>query len=205
VGQSLGEVSALVVAGALDEAEALRFVRLRATLPAELLPPRTWTMASMTRLRPDRAAAAADGLDVWTVGRNGPSDAVVVAADGAFDVFADRLGAKPHTYRLLPVTAPYHTPLMAPVAAALADVVAGFAVRDPAVPVLTPTGPGEVRTAAEVRALLVAMLTSPVDWTGVLALGAARWPSAHWRECGPSCSLHRFVVKNDLALDWGEA
>jgi [acyl-carrier-protein] S-malonyltransferase len=205
VGQSLGEVSALVVAGALSEEDGLRFVGLRASLPGELLPARDWTMASMTRLRLARAAAEAEGLELWVVGRNGPADCIVVGVSDDFAAFVDRIGATPTTYRELPVAAPYHTPAMAPVAAALADVVAGLDVRDPVLPVLTPTGPGEVRTAEDARRVLVDALTSPVAWSEVLGVAAERWPDARWRECGPSCSLHRFVWKNGLSLDWGEA
>jgi malonyl CoA-acyl carrier protein transacylase len=205
VGQSLGEVSALVVAGALSEEDGLRFVGMRASLPGELLPPRAWTMASMTRLRLAKATAAAEDLELWVVGRNGPADCIVVGVSDDFATFVDRVGATPTTYRELPVVAPYHTPAMAPVGAALADVVAGLDVRDAVVPVLTPTGPGEVRTADDARRVLVEALTSPVAWSEVLGLAAQRWPDARWRECGPSCSLHRFVWKNGLSLDWGEA
>jgi malonyl CoA-acyl carrier protein transacylase len=205
VGQSLGEVSALVVAGALSEEDGLRFVGMRASLPGELLPPRAWTMASMTRLRLAKATTAAEGLELWIVGRNGPADCIVVGVSDDFATFVDRVGATPTTYRELPVVAPYHTPAMALVGAALADVVGGLDVRDPVVPVLTPTGPGEVRTADDARRVLVEALTSPVAWSEVLGLAAQRWPDARWRECGPSCSLHRFVWKNGLSLDWGEA
>lgn len=205
LGQSLGELSALVAAGALHEDDALAVARLRAELPAALLPDHPWTMASMTRLAPERATEAAAGLDVWVIGRNTPQDCIVVGVTGDFAAFVGRLGAKPHTYRELPVGAPYHTPAMAPVAEAVAKVVADLDVRDPQVPVLTPTGPGEVRTADEARAVVVAALTTPVSWSAALAEGARRWPGARWRECGPSCSLHRFVWKNGLDLDWGEA
>jgi [acyl-carrier-protein] S-malonyltransferase len=205
LGQSLGEVTALVVAGALSEEDGLRFVVLRASLPGELLPDRAWTMASMTRLRLAKATSAAEGLDLWIVGRNGPADCIVVGVSVDFATFVDRVGATPTTYRELPVVAPYHTPAMAPVASALGAVVADIDVRDPALPVFTPTGPGEVRTAEEARRALVDALTAPVAWSETLALAAQRWPDARWRECGPSCSLHRFVWKNGLSLDWGEA
>jgi malonyl CoA-acyl carrier protein transacylase len=205
VGQSLGEISALVAAGVLDEADALELVRLRGELPARLLPAREWTMASMTRLPPARAEDAASGLDVWIVGRNGPADCIVTGASDHFAAFVDRLGVSPQTYRLLPVVAPYHTPVMAPVADALAAAVEVCDLREPAVAVVTPTGPGEVRTAAEAAATLVRALTEPVAWREALLDAAARWPGARWRECGPSASLHRFVWKNGLDLDWDEA
>ena len=205
LGQSLGEVSALVVAGALDEDDALELVRLRAELPAKLLPPQEWTMASMTRLPLERAEAAADGRDLWVVGRNGPADCIVVGHAEAFAAFVADLGVSPNTYRLLPVVAPYHTPALAPVAAEVAAAVGDCAWSDPVVPVLTPTGPGEITTAAEAAAVVVAALTSPVAWRDVLVSAARRWPDARWRECGPTASLHRFVWKNGLTLDWGEA
>ena len=81
-------------------------------------------MASMTRLPLDRAEAAAAGLDVWVVGRNGPADCIVVGHDDAFAAFVADLAVSPNTYRQLPVGAPYHTPAMAPVAAELAAAVA---------------------------------------------------------------------------------
>jgi hypothetical protein len=53
--------------------------------------------------------------------------------------------------------------------------------------------------------VLVDALTTPVSWVEALALGAQRWPDAAWRECGPTGSLHRFVWKNGLDVDWGDA
>lgn len=77
-----------------------------------------------------------------------------------------------------------------------------MAVRPPAVQVVSPTGPRAVRSADDVRDVLLGALTAPVAWADALALAAGRWPDARWRECGPSCSLHRFVWKNRLSLDW---
>jgi [acyl-carrier-protein] S-malonyltransferase len=205
MGQSLGEVTALVAAGALAEEAALELVRLRAELPARLLAPRPWTMASMTRLPLADAERAAAGLELWVVGRNGPADCIVVGVTDDFATFVGRVGARPQTYRELPVVAPYHTPAMGRVAEALVHAVDGIAVRDPALPVLTPTGPGEVRSADEARRVLVEALTAPVAWSEALTAAAGRWPGAAWRECGPSCSLYRFVWKNGLELDWADA
>jgi [acyl-carrier-protein] S-malonyltransferase len=205
LGQSLGEVSALVVAGALDIDDALTLVRLRAELPAQLLEPRTWTMASVTRMRPATAAAAAADLPLWVIGENGPADCIVVGETDAFGRFADDLGLTPATYRELPVTFPYHTPAMGPVAEAMATALDGIEVGPPAVPVVSPTGPRPVTDADAVRSVLVEALVSPVAWSAALTCAAERWPAARWRECGPSASLHRFVWKNGLDLDWAEA
>lgn len=205
IGQSLGEISALVVAGALDVDDAMDLVALRAKLPGDLLEPRSWTMASLTRVRHAAAESASTNLALWVVGHNGPADCIVVGESAAFATFAARLGLTDKTYRELPVSYPYHTPLMAQVAAAMSVIVDDVAVRDPVVPVLSPTGPRAVTDAAGVRAVIVAALTSPVAWSAALEQAADAWPGASWRECGPSASLYRFVWKNGLTLDWAEA
>jgi [acyl-carrier-protein] S-malonyltransferase len=206
LGQSLGEISALVIAGALELDDALEVVRLRAELPAELLEPVDWTMASLTRVRrPAAEAAVADVGSLWIVGDNAPADCIVVGATAAFERFAERLGLTPKTFRLLPVVHPYHTPAMRPVADALAEALRDLRFRDPELPVLSPTGPRPVSTADEARAVLVDALVSPVAWSEALTRAAEQWPDARWRECGPSASLYRFVWKNDLQLDWAEA
>jgi [acyl-carrier-protein] S-malonyltransferase len=205
IGQSLGEISALVVAGSLTLDDALEVVRLRAELPHELLEPRTWTMASLTRIRRADAETAADGLTLWIINENGPADVVVVGTAEAFRTFSERLDLSPATFRALPVSSPYHTPLMRPVADAMAAALEAIEVAAPSVPVVSPTGPRTVTDAAGVRAVLVDALVSPVAWSSALTVAAERWPDARWRECGPSGSLHRFVWKNGLELDWAEA
>jgi [acyl-carrier-protein] S-malonyltransferase len=205
VGQSLGEVAGFVVAGALALDDALELATLRADLPRKLLPGAGWTMASFTRLPVEKAVAAADGLRAWVAARNAPSDCIVVAGADAFATFVERARATPNTYRELPVTAPYHTPVMAPVADAVAAALASTDVAAPSVEVVSPTGPRWVRTADDVRRALVTALTEPVAWSSALALASAHWPGARWRECGPSYSLHRFVWKNGLDVDWADA
>jgi [acyl-carrier-protein] S-malonyltransferase len=205
LGQSLGEISALVVAGALALDDALEVVRLRAELPAKLLDEREWTMASLTRVRRDAAVGAAEGLPLWIVGDNAPADCIVVGEPLESRGLADELRLNATTYRELPVVQPYHTPAMAPVAAAMAEALADMPFADPAVPMLSPTGPRTITDADAARAVLVDALVSPVAWSSALTQAAARWPDARWRECGPSASLHRFVWKNKLDLDWSEA
>jgi [acyl-carrier-protein] S-malonyltransferase len=205
MGQSLGEISALVVAGAVTLDDALDVVRLRAELPHLLLEPKRWTMASLTRIPVARAGAAAMDLELWVIGENGPADCIVVGEAGAFATFAERLALSAATYRELPVVHPYHTPVMEPVADALARELAGLDVADPAVPVISATGPRPVTGAAGARDVLVDALVSPVAWSAALTGAAAHWGRARWRDCGPSGSLARFVWKNKLHLDWADA
>ena len=205
LGQSLGELSALVIAGALDLDDALELARLRAELPGALVASRNWTMVSLTRVDLANARHAAAGLELWIVGENGPADSIIVGEADAWATFAGRLALKPATYRQLPVTYPYHTPLMQPVADEVATIVARLDVRAPFVPMRSPTGPRVVDGVDGARAVITDALVAPVAWSTALTAAARDWPGARWRECGPSASLHRFVWKNGLALDWADA
>ena len=209
LGQSLGEISALVVAGALStRTTRSSWCGLRAELPAKLLPEQDWTMASMTRLPLERAEEAAAGLDA--VGRRAERPGRLHRRRPPRRV--RRVRRRPgrlaqHLPAAARSVAPYHTPVMAPVAAELAAAAAGCTLARPAgAGADARPAPARSRTGAEAgrgrgdRAHLA----------GGLARGArdrppSRWPDARWRECGPTASLHRFVWKNGLTLDWGEA
>ncbi|HJQ74117.1 MAG TPA: hypothetical protein VJ814_04485, partial [Gaiellaceae bacterium] len=75
--------------------------------------------------------------------------------------------------QLLPVSAPFHCPLMAPAAEGLARVLAGVRFRAPEVPVVTSVEARPVRGAEEIGELLVRQVTAPVRWEEtVIALAA---------------------------------
>ena len=206
LGQSLGEISALVAAGALERDDALDVVRLRVELVDALLEPGDWVMASLTRVDPDAVRGAADALGLWVVSENGPTDRVVVGRHPAFQAFTERLDLTDEMYLALPVTRPYHTPLMAPVAEALATELERVPFVDPVRPMISPTGPRWVADAATARATVVDALVSPVRWSASLAFGTSHLPQARWRECGPGGFLARFTRKNGMVdLDWAQA
>ena len=100
---------------------------------------------------------------------------------------------------------PYHTPLMAPVAARLTTTITAMEIAPPPIDVVSPIGPRLLRTSGDVRLAIVAALTCPVEWGAALTLAAERWHGASWHECGPSNGLRRFVWKNGLDLDWAPA
>jgi [acyl-carrier-protein] S-malonyltransferase len=201
-GQSLGELAALVAAGALTVEQALTVARLRADIPATVLADRHWAMVSLTRVAVGVAQEVASDVGGWVIAHNGPVDTVVVLEADRLDAFIDGVRADPSIYRILPVRYPYHTPVMAPVAEAVADAVAALPIEAPSVPVVSPIGPSEPTSADDVRRAIVDALTRPVLWSTALRRAAARWPTALWCECGPSNGLRRFVSKNRLQLDW---
>jgi [acyl-carrier-protein] S-malonyltransferase len=167
-GHSLGEWTALVVAGALPFADALRGVRERGRAMQEAVPVGVGAMAAVMGL--DIATlgqlceAAAQGEVVEPANLNGAGQTVVAGHAGAVArvvrLAADR-GARA---RALDVSAPFHCSLMAPAADVVARFLDGITLQAPRVPVVTSVEARPVRDRADAAALLVAQVTAPVRW-----------------------------------------
>jgi [acyl-carrier-protein] S-malonyltransferase len=187
-GHSLGEYSALVVAGALRFRDAIRVVRRRGEFMQEAVPMGTGAMAAVMGL--DLAAvealcaAAGQGEVVEVANVNSPAQIVVAGHRGAVERAVAAAAAAGGKSVLLPVSAPFHCALMAPAAERLARELAGVAVGDPAIPVVRNVDGGVTRTAAEVTPALVRQVASPVRWTDVVRRLAAEGATA-FVEVGP--------------------
>lgn len=179
-GHSLGEWSALVVADALDLGDAVVGVRERGRLMQAAVPPGEGAMAALVGLGGDDVAAlcaeAADGDVVVPANLNGGGQVVVAGHAAAVGRVVALAAARRARAQLLPVSAPFHCPLMEPAAAGLRRHLAAVAFRDPRVPVVTSVEARPVRGAADIPALLVRQVTAAVRWeetVGLLAgLGA---------------------------------
>lgn len=168
-GHSLGEYSALVAAGAISFADAVRTVRARGTFMQEAVPVGTGAMAAMLGIEPQELAAiceeAAQGDVVSPANFNSPGQ-VVIAGSSAAVARAIEI-AKAKGYRkamLLPVSAPFHCALMKPAADRLAEVLAQVAVSPMEVPVITNVEAAANSDESRVRELLVTQVCSPVRW-----------------------------------------
>jgi [acyl-carrier-protein] S-malonyltransferase len=173
-GHSLGEYSALVVAGALAFVDAVRVVRRRGELMQEAVPVGTGAMAAILGLDVEvveavcaEAARGPAGLEVVEVANiNSPGQIVVAghrpAVERAVALAAGRGGRKSV---VLPVSAPFHCALMAPAAERLAVELERVRVSDPAIPVVRNVDGGVSRTAAEIIPALLRQVASPVRWT----------------------------------------
>jgi [acyl-carrier-protein] S-malonyltransferase len=165
-GHSLGEYSALVVAGALQFADAVRIVRKRGEFMQEAVPVGTGAMAAIMGL--DLPAVetickdAAHGEVVEVANVNSAGQVVVAGHKGAVERAVALAGKKSV---MLPVSAPFHSSLMAPAAARLAAELAAMLVADPQFPVVRNVDGGLTRTAAEVKPFLLRQVASPVRWT----------------------------------------
>jgi [acyl-carrier-protein] S-malonyltransferase len=167
-GHSLGEWSALVAAGVLDFADAVRGVRERGRLMQAAVPDGEGAMAAVMGLDADEVAvlcAEAAGTDVVAPANlNGGGQVVVAGHARAVDRVLALAAARKARAQRLAVSAPFHCPLMRPAAEGLARWLDGIRLRDPALPVVTSVEARPVRDAADVRALLVRQVTAPVRW-----------------------------------------
>src|SRR5574340_1042784 len=140
-GHSLGEYSALVVAGALAFADAVPLVRLRAQAMQEAVPAGQGAMAALMGLEveavQEACAEAAQGEVVEAANLNAPGQIVIAGAKAAVEraiEAAKARGAK--RAMLLPVSAPFHCALMKPAAERLQKRLAEMAINRPEIPVL---------------------------------------------------------------------
>jgi [acyl-carrier-protein] S-malonyltransferase len=165
-GHSLGEYSALVTAGALRFADAVRVVRKRGEFMQEAVPVGTGAMAAIMGLDLPAVEAIcreAGGSEVVDIANINSTGQIVVAGHKRAVEQAVALAGKKSV--MLPVSAPFHSSLMAPAAERLADELAAVTVSDPAVPVVRNVDAGLTRTAADVKPCLLRQVASPVRWT----------------------------------------
>lgn len=172
-GHSLGEYSALVAAGTLSFADAVRTVRARGTFMQEAVPVGVGAMAALMGIEAgplaEVCAEAAQGEVVSPANDNAPGQ-IVIAGHAAAVNRALEL-AKPRGCKkgvLLPVSAPFHCALMAPARERLSPVLDGLSFSDPAFPVVANVDAAPTRTGAEARAKLKAQVDSPVRWRETL-------------------------------------
>jgi [acyl-carrier-protein] S-malonyltransferase len=174
-GHSLGEYTALCVAGAIDPPEAVALVYERGRAMAEAAPPGTTSMAAVLGLDAEAVARALEGLeDVWPANFNTPTQTVIAGTTAALEAAGKRLqeaGAR----RVVPlnVSTAFHTPLLAPAARRLRNALDGVGWRPPAFPVVTNLAAQPYDGAGEIPDVLERQLRSPVLWSRcVQALGS---------------------------------
>ena len=174
-GHSLGEWTAHVAAGTLALEDALRLVRLRGRYMQEAVPVGEGAMAAVLKLPLDAIEEALQGLEgVWVANLNTPAQTVISGRREAVEEAARRLKEKRARVVFLNVSAPFHTPLMAPAAEKLAGEVAAVSFQDPAFPVYANVTAKPVTRGEEARRLLIEQITAPVRWVEVTrALHAA--------------------------------
>ena len=168
-GHSLGEYSALCAAGSFDLATTARLLKKRGQAMQAAVPVGMGAMAALLGADLDKAqaiaSAAAEG-DVCTVANdNDPSQVVISGHRSAIEravAIAKDHGAKRAV--LLPVSAPFHCPLMQPAADVMAEALNNTYIRAPAVPLYANVIAAPVSDPDRIRELLVEQVTGMVRW-----------------------------------------
>ncbi|MEW6120803.1 MAG: ACP S-malonyltransferase [Pseudomonadota bacterium] len=203
-GHSLGEYAALVAAGALDFADAVRLVRFRAEAMQAAVPEGVGAMAAILGLDDDAVRAvcseAAAGEVVEAVNLNSPGQVVIAGNKAAVERAMERAKEKGAKRALpLPVSVPSHSSLMQPAADKLLAHLQSVVISMPAIPVLHNT---DVQAHAEPEAIRIALakqLHTPVRWVEtVQALKAAGIQRVI--ECGPGKVLAGLNKRIDDSL-----
>jgi len=168
-GHSLGEYSALCAAGSFDLATTAKLLKLRGQAMQQAVPVGVGAMAALLgadlALAQKIADAAAQG-DVCTVANdNDPSQVVISGHKSAIDraiELAKEMGAKRAVP--LPVSAPFHCPLMQPAAEAMRDALSYVVVQAPAVPLYANVTAQRETDPDTIRNQLVEQVTGMVRW-----------------------------------------
>lgn len=206
-GHSLGEYSALVAAGACGAAEAAKAVRARGTFMQEAVPQGRGAMSAVLGLAPARVAeicaavAAETGEVVSPANYNDPGQTVIAGAAGAVERAGVKLkeaGAK--RVLPLPVSAPFHCALMAPVKARLEPVLRGIAWRAPLRPVVTNVEATPNQDPTRIVPLLVEQVTAPVRWIEIVE-ELARQGVTRLVEVGPGKVLSGLAKRIDRSVE----
>ena len=168
-GHSLGEYSALCAAGSFDLATTAKLLKLRGQAMQEAVPVGQGAMAALLgadlALARRIAEAAAQGEVCTVANDNDPSQVVLSGHKGAIDraiEMAREMGAKRAVP--LPVSAPFHCPLMQPAAEAMQDALSYVVLDDPRVPVFANVTAQPEGDPDTIRNLLVDQVTAMVRW-----------------------------------------
>ncbi len=201
-GHSLGEYSALVAAGSMALADAVRIVRTRGVLMQRAVPQGVGAMAAVIGVGPEqvkeacRETAEEVRTEVCPANLNSPGQTVISGEARAVELACRRL-KKLGARRTLPlrVSAPFHSGLMNPVKPLLEEALGKVELRRPSPPLVSNVEAVPVDDPERIRMLLVEQVTSPVRWVEVVgALVAAGVTDVVELGCGRVlCGLVRGV------------
>ena len=189
-GHSLGEYSALVAAGVLEFADAIRIVRNRGQYMQEAVPQGEGAMAAVLGLEDERvvelcAESCQQGEVLSAVNFNAPGQVVIAGSAAAVErAAADFAAAGARKVMPLPVSVPSHCALMEPAGKRLEQDLAGITFSAPQIPVVQNVSAAVTSDVNTLRANLVAQLSQPVCWVESVRLIVANGVDGFY-ECGP--------------------
>lgn len=204
-GLSLGEYTALHIAGSLSFDDALRLVSIRGAAMQEAALATDSGMLALVGADEDRAVDLCDrargGGVLVTANFNAPGQVVLSGDAGAIER-ADALAGEEGLRSVrLPVAGAFHSPIMAPAAEKLREALEAAPIEPPAFPVMSNvTARPHEPDADAIRARLVDQLTSPVRWAGCCRHLVGEFPGASYHELAPGKSLAGMMKRIDRTV-----
>jgi len=167
-GHSLGEYSALVASGALAFSEAVQTVRLRGKYMQEAVPFGEGAMAAVLGMEREQIEKLCKEISCGEVlaaaNFNCPGQIVIAGHSKAVERAVERVKQEGKKAVLLPVSAPFHSPLMKPAGERLGKALEQISVSDLKIPVVTNVEAEVNASKDRVKGLLIAQVSSPVRW-----------------------------------------
>lgn len=197
-GHSLGEFSALVAAGALSFEDGLRLVAARAMAMQKACEAAPSTMAAVLNLADEKVeevCASIDGETVVCANYNCPGQLVISGTETGIDKACELLLAAGAKRALkLKVGGAFHSPLMEPARAELADAIANTQFSAPICPVYQNVDAKPATDPEVIKVNLIAQLTAPVRWTQSVK-NMIEGGAIEFTEVGPGAVLQGLVKK----------
>jgi [acyl-carrier-protein] S-malonyltransferase len=202
-GHSLGEFSALVAAQALSFEDGLRLVYARATAMQKACEATPSTMAAVLNLPDETVETICAGIDAVVVpaNYNCPGQIVISGSISGVDLACERLLAAGAKRALkLKVGGAFHSPLMEPARAELAEAIHATDIASPVCPIYQNVSALAETNPATIKKNLIAQLTAPVKWTQsvrqMIADGATSFT-----EVGPGSVLQGLIKKINAEVE----
>ena len=196
-GHSLGEFSALVVAGALSFEEGLQLVSKRAMAMQHACEVEQGTMAAVLRLPDETIEEVCEGVEgvVVAANYNCPGQLVISGAVAAVTEACEKLkAAGARRALILPVGGAFHSPLMEPARKELAEAIEAADFKTPICSIYQDVDALPHTSPDEIKANLIAQLTAPVRWTQIVERMTADG-IADYVELGPGTVLQGLITK----------
>ncbi|UVC10626.1 ACP S-malonyltransferase [Rhizobium sp. TH2] len=203
-GHSLGEYSALCAAGTFTLADTARLLRIRGNAMQAAVPAGKGAMAAIIGLEHSAVEAICQsvaGLGACQIANDNGGGQLVVSGEKAAVEQAAALAKEQKALRaiLLPVSAPFHSRLMAPAADAMAEALSKVTANSPVVPIVANVRAAPVTDASEIVKLLVEQVTGQVRWRETVEWFAANGVTSLY-EVGSGKVLTGLVRRIDKSL-----
>lgn len=205
-GHSLGEFSALVCAGTIGFADAVKLVRARGQFMQTAVPVGEGAMAAVLGMDDAQLLqicrdASAQGGVVEAVNFNSPGQIVIAGTVAAVDRAIELCKAAGSKRAMpLPVSAPFHTSLMRPAGDKLQEAMAGLSFSAPKIPVVHNVNARPETDPEKIKAILFEQIFSPVQWTDCVNYMAQQGIVAAV-ECGPGKVLGGLIKRIDKSIN----